>query len=236
MPEGVFTVIPGQRLGGGGAVRHPPVRPQDLLHRVDRGREDDHEGLRRPGQAVHPRARRQERERDLRRRRHRRRRRRRAPYAVFDNAGQDCCARSRILVQESVRRGVPRSAAAARSRPWWSPIRAQEDAEMGPLISAAQTATACRGSWTRWTSRSPVTRPAGPGFWLPPSVVLADSTAAADLAGGGLRSGRRGAAVPRRGRGGRRWPTTPSTACRARSSPAIWAGRCACRGPSRPAT
>ena len=25
-----------------------------------------------------------------------------APYAVFDNAGQDCCARSRILVQESV--------------------------------------------------------------------------------------------------------------------------------------
>ncbi|HEY6018227.1 MAG TPA: aldehyde dehydrogenase family protein, partial [Gaiellaceae bacterium] len=25
-----------------------------------------------------------------------------APYAVFDNAGQDCCARSRILVQKSV--------------------------------------------------------------------------------------------------------------------------------------
>ena len=25
-----------------------------------------------------------------------------APYAVFDNAGQDCCARSRILVQASV--------------------------------------------------------------------------------------------------------------------------------------
>jgi betaine-aldehyde dehydrogenase len=24
-----------------------------------------------------------------------------APYAVFDNAGQDCCARSRILVQRS---------------------------------------------------------------------------------------------------------------------------------------
>ena len=30
-----------------------------------------------------------------------------APYAVFDNAGQDCCARSRILVQSSVLRGVP---------------------------------------------------------------------------------------------------------------------------------
>ena len=25
-----------------------------------------------------------------------------APYAVFDNAGQDCCARSRILVERSV--------------------------------------------------------------------------------------------------------------------------------------
>ena len=24
-----------------------------------------------------------------------------APYAVFDNAGQDCCARSRILVQQA---------------------------------------------------------------------------------------------------------------------------------------
>ena len=43
LPEGVFTVIPGQGLGGGGAVRQPPVRAQDLLHRVDRGREDDHD-------------------------------------------------------------------------------------------------------------------------------------------------------------------------------------------------
>ena len=29
-----------------------------------------------------------------------------APYAVFDNAGQDCCARSRILVERSYDRFV----------------------------------------------------------------------------------------------------------------------------------
>ena len=36
-----------------------------------------------------------------------------APNAVFDNAGQDCCARSRILVEAAGVRGVPRSARAA---------------------------------------------------------------------------------------------------------------------------
>ena len=37
-----------------------------------------------------------------------------APYGVFDNAGQDCCARSRILVERSVLRPVPRPARARR--------------------------------------------------------------------------------------------------------------------------
>src|SRR6201996_2162622 len=52
-----------------------------------------------------------------------------APYAVFDNAGQDCCARSRILDlrQPAVRGGV-------------FPAPADEKAEMGPLISAEQHA------------------------------------------------------------------------------------------------
>jgi acyl-CoA reductase-like NAD-dependent aldehyde dehydrogenase len=93
-----------------------------------------------------------------------------APYAVFDNAGQDCCARSRILVEQSVfgqfmellepavqavRVGDPASA----------------DTEMGPLISAAHRAhvasyvpagapVAFRGS-----------APDGPGFWFPPTVL-----------------------------------------------------------------
>jgi acyl-CoA reductase-like NAD-dependent aldehyde dehydrogenase len=93
-----------------------------------------------------------------------------APYGVFDNAGQDCCARSRILVERSVLddfltlledavAGVkvldPRS----------------ENSEMGPLISAGQrdrvasyvgpdAPVAFRGS-----------APDGPGFWYPPTVL-----------------------------------------------------------------
>ena len=62
---------PRPRIGGRGAFRQPSQRPQDLLHRLDRDRQVDHERLRGPGEAVHPRARRQERQRDLRRRRYR---------------------------------------------------------------------------------------------------------------------------------------------------------------------
>ena len=52
-----------------------------------------------------------------------------APYAVFDNAGQDCCARSRILVERPAydrfvellvaRRGASRSATRRSTRPRW---------------------------------------------------------------------------------------------------------------------
>ena len=93
-----------------------------------------------------------------------------APLAVFGNAGQDCCARSRILVErsamddfmaelerevEGMRVGDPLS----------------EDTVMGPLISAGQredvaeyvpedAPVAIRGS-----------APDGPGFWFPPTVL-----------------------------------------------------------------
>jgi len=93
-----------------------------------------------------------------------------APGAVFDNAGQDCCARSRILVEASiydrfmellepaiqgVRVGDPRL----------------DTTDMGPLISAQQrervaafvpddAPVAIRG-----------TAPAGAGFWFPPIVL-----------------------------------------------------------------
>jgi acyl-CoA reductase-like NAD-dependent aldehyde dehydrogenase len=93
-----------------------------------------------------------------------------APSAVFDNAGQDCCARSRILVEASafalfmellepavkgIKVGDPTSA----------------DTEMGPLISAKhrdhvssyvheKTEVAIRGNV-----------PAGPGYWYPPTVL-----------------------------------------------------------------
>jgi acyl-CoA reductase-like NAD-dependent aldehyde dehydrogenase len=93
-----------------------------------------------------------------------------APYGVFDNAGQDCCARSRILVQRSVldrfmellepavagvRVGDPRD----------------RTTEMGPLVS--------RAHWEKVASYVPDdapvafrgTAPDGPGFWFPPTVL-----------------------------------------------------------------
>ena len=125
-----------------------------------------------------------------------------APVAVFDNAGQDCCARSRILVQRSVYdrflellepavRGVP----GARTRP-------PETAEMGPLISAAHAGPGRRPTSTARRSPSPARCPEGPGFWYPPTVLLADSPGRPALARGDLRPGRLGAAVRRRGRRG----------------------------------
>src|SRR4029079_12927669 len=58
-----------------------------------------------------------------------------APYAVFDNAGQDCCARSRILVQRTVfDRFLELFETAVQGVRVMDP--ASPDAEMGPLISA----------------------------------------------------------------------------------------------------
>jgi acyl-CoA reductase-like NAD-dependent aldehyde dehydrogenase len=102
-----------------------------------------------------------------------------APYAVFDNAGQDCCARSRILVEASVLdRFMGLLEDAVRGVRVGDPTAA--DTEMGPLISAAHrehvasyvpdgAPVAFRGS-----------APDGPGFWYPPTVlapVPADSIA-----------------------------------------------------------
>jgi len=93
-----------------------------------------------------------------------------APYAVFDNAGQDCCARSRILVE---RRAYEEFMAlfevAVRGVVVTDP--ADDRAEMGPLISAEQrervasyvpddSIVAFRGS-----------APTGKGFWYPPTVL-----------------------------------------------------------------
>ncbi len=60
-----------------------------------------------------------------------------APYSVFDNAGQDCCARSRILVQASVHdRFLELLEPAVKGLRVEDP--ALDTAEMGPLISAHQ--------------------------------------------------------------------------------------------------
>ena len=59
-----------------------------------------------------------------------------APYGVFDNAGQDCCARSRILVQRSVYdRFMELLEPAVKGVAVGDPSR--DGTEMGPLISAA---------------------------------------------------------------------------------------------------
>ncbi|MCW2505994.1 MAG: aldehyde dehydrogenase [Actinomycetia bacterium] len=93
-----------------------------------------------------------------------------APYGVFDNAGQDCCARSRILVQRSVYDRFlgllePAVAGVVVGDP------ADPKSEMGPLISAAQ-----RESVAAYVPEgAPVafrgSVPAGPGFWYPPTVL-----------------------------------------------------------------
>jgi acyl-CoA reductase-like NAD-dependent aldehyde dehydrogenase len=93
-----------------------------------------------------------------------------APMAVFGNSGQDCCARSRILVQEGVLdRFLELLGEAVRAIVVGQPLA--EETQMGPLISAAQRESvqsfldggdpvAVRGSV-----------PQGPGFWFAPTVL-----------------------------------------------------------------
>ncbi|MDG4792497.1 aldehyde dehydrogenase family protein [Micromonospora sp. WMMD1082] len=98
-----------------------------------------------------------------------------APYAVFDNAGQDCCARSRILVQRPVYdRFLELLEPAVRAFRVGDP--ADESAEMGPLISAGhrdRVAGYVDGARVAFTG----SRPDGPGYWYAPTVLLTDSPA-----------------------------------------------------------
>ena len=97
-----------------------------------------------------------------------------APASVFDNAGQDCCARSRLLVQESVYDKF-----LALLEPAVRAFRVQDpalsSAEMGPLISAGH-----RASVSSYVEDADVAftgdAPAGDGWWFPPTVLLAHST------------------------------------------------------------
>ena len=93
-----------------------------------------------------------------------------APYGVFDNAGQDCCARSRILVQRSVfEKFMELLEPAVKGVVVGDP--ADRDTEMGPLVSRPHfesvaayvpddAPVAFRGS-----------APSGPGYWFPPTVL-----------------------------------------------------------------
>ena len=93
-----------------------------------------------------------------------------APYAVFDNAGQDCCARSRILVQKSVYdRFLEGLVSATKGVKVGDP--ADESTEMGPLISAEHRETVAS-----FVDAEPVFRGEAPGergFWFPCTIVEA---------------------------------------------------------------
>ena len=93
-----------------------------------------------------------------------------APAGVFDNAGQDCCARSRILVQRSVYdRFLELLEPAVKAVRVEDPSLATSD--MGPLISAAHRETVA----AYVPDNAPVlfrgSAPDGPGFWFPPTVL-----------------------------------------------------------------
>src|SRR5207342_1539483 len=93
-----------------------------------------------------------------------------APYAVFDNAGQDCCARSRVLVQRSVYdRFLELLVDATRSVNVGDP--ADESTEMGPLVSAVHRETVASFVEGEPAFRGDV--PGGPGFWYPCTIVEA---------------------------------------------------------------
>jgi acyl-CoA reductase-like NAD-dependent aldehyde dehydrogenase len=97
-----------------------------------------------------------------------------APYGVFDNAGQDCCARSRILVQRSVfDRFLELLEPAVRGVRVGDP--GDESTEMGPLISAAHRVRVASFIEPSTKVAFTGTQPEGPGFWYPPTVVLPDA-------------------------------------------------------------
>ncbi|WP_225822054.1 aldehyde dehydrogenase family protein [Streptomyces naphthomycinicus] len=94
------------------------------------------------------------------------------PFSFLDNSGQDCCARTRILVQESVLDEARELLADALAAVVVGDP-ADEKTQMGPLISRRQldrvrsyvpdAAPALRGG-----------APDGPGFWFPPTVLTGE--------------------------------------------------------------
>jgi acyl-CoA reductase-like NAD-dependent aldehyde dehydrogenase len=99
-----------------------------------------------------------------------------APYGVFDNAGQDCCARSRILVEDSVYdKFLGLLEPAVHGVRVMAPER--DDAQMGPLISAQhreRVRSFVEGDGVDVAFRGAA--PDGRGFWYPPTVVLPRTT------------------------------------------------------------
>ncbi|MFE1954255.1 aldehyde dehydrogenase family protein [Streptomyces sp. NPDC059524] len=103
------------------------------------------------------------------------------PFSFLDNSGQDCCARTRILVQESVyEEAVARLTDAIGAVVVGDPL--DEKTQMGPLISRRQLDRVRH--FVKDDAPGPRgTAPTGPGFWFPPTVLTgeaADSRAAVE--------------------------------------------------------
>jgi betaine-aldehyde dehydrogenase len=93
-----------------------------------------------------------------------------APWAVFDNAGQDCCARSRILVEHSaVDRFLSLLQPHVENFKVGEPL--DPEAMMGPLISAKQRDRVASFVGADAPIAFQGTAPDGPGFWFPPTVL-----------------------------------------------------------------
>jgi acyl-CoA reductase-like NAD-dependent aldehyde dehydrogenase len=93
-----------------------------------------------------------------------------APAAVFGNAGQDCCARSRILVQaEVLDRFLELLEPQVRALRVGDPL--SEDTQMGPLISASQRDSVASFLQDEVSVAFRGNAPEGPGFWFAPTVL-----------------------------------------------------------------
>jgi acyl-CoA reductase-like NAD-dependent aldehyde dehydrogenase len=100
-----------------------------------------------------------------------------APGGVFANAGQDCCARSRILVQRPVMDEFLDLLADA-VRAWTVGDPTDEKTCMGPLVTAAHRdvvagflAEGMGAPGAPVPTRTTGEVPDGPGWWFPPTVV-----------------------------------------------------------------
>jgi acyl-CoA reductase-like NAD-dependent aldehyde dehydrogenase len=93
-----------------------------------------------------------------------------APDGAFDNAGQDCCSRSRVLVQRSVfDRFMELLEPAVRNFAVGDP--ADPATAMGPLISAQHLAKVSSYIDEGTSVAFRGTAPQGPGFWFPPTAI-----------------------------------------------------------------
>ena len=96
-----------------------------------------------------------------------------APGAVFDNAGQDCCARSRILVEKSVfDKFMTHFEAAVKAFRVEDPRLSTAD--MGPLISKKQfdSVSEYLGENVAFSG----SKPEGKGYWMAPTVLTPKNT------------------------------------------------------------